>query len=459
VTAPRSPLVPVFLGTALVLATYVTPIVSVPVTAADLHAGAGSRAWILSSMSVGLAGALLVSGAIGDTVGRRRTYDAGLGAVTLGAVVSAVAWHPLVVVLGRVVEGVGGAAVLACGLSLLAAYFEGPARGRATAMWGAGVGLGIAAGSALASLIGLVGTGWRETYVVVAVLALLLVPASRGLADVRAGQPRRIDAAGTLLLVLGMTLLVAGLTEARDGIGAPTVALVVTALVVLALFVLVEARAAEPLVELELLRHRGFLTATLGSLTLGVGMIGMSSFVPTMVQSGLGGGLGLASLLVSVWALTSVAASLALDRLPWTVAGPRGVAAVLVLVAAGQLVGIGLLLGAGAWWIAASMAASGVGTGVLNAVLGREAVASVPADRTAMGSGANNTARYLGAALGITLFVTLATHVGDTPATGWAVATAVAGTCTLLGAAAVLVLGGGLGGGPGGRLRRGARSR
>jgi len=451
VTAGRSPLVPVFLGTALVLATYVTPIVSVPVTAADLGAGPAARAWVLSSMSVGLAGALLVSGAVGDQLGRRRVYDAGLVCVAAGAVVCAVAWSPWVVVAGRVLEGAGGAAVLACGLSLLAGHVEGPARGRATALWGAGVGLGIAAGTALASVVGLLGTGWRETYVVVAVLAALLVPVSRGVAEVRAVQPRRVDAAGVALLVLGMTLLVAGLTQARDGIGAPTVLLVLGALAVLALLGVVEARVREPLVDLALLRHPGFLTATLGSLTLGVGMIGMSSYVPTMVQAGLGGGAGLASVLVAVWALTSVAASLALDRLPWAVTGARGVATVLVLVALGQLVGVGLVLGAGAWWIAASMAASGVGTGVLNAVLGREAVASVPPDRSAMGSGANNTARYLGAALGITLFVTVATHVGDSPAAGWAVATVTAGGCTLLGAAAVLVAGGG--------LRRGARSR
>ncbi|HRD60962.1 MAG TPA: hypothetical protein PL137_08670, partial [Nocardioides sp.] len=66
------PLVPVALGTALVLVTYVTPIATIPATAADLGAGPVARAWILSSMSVGLAGLLLASGVIGDALGRRR---------------------------------------------------------------------------------------------------------------------------------------------------------------------------------------------------------------------------------------------------------------------------------------------------------------------------------------------------------------------------------------------------
>jgi hypothetical protein len=83
------------------------------------------------------------------------------------------------------------------------------------------------------------------------------------------------------------------------------------------------------------------------------------------------------------------------------------------------------------------MVLAGLATGVLNAVLGREAVASVPPDRAAMGSGANNTARYLGAACGITLFVVVATHAGSDVLAGWNVAVLVASGLTLLGAATI----------------------
>ena len=74
-------------------------------------------------------------------------------------------------------------------------------------------------------------------------------------------------------------------------------------------------------------------------------------------------------------------------------------------------------------------------------LLGREAIASVPPDRAAMGSGANNTARYLGAAIGITLFVTIATHAGDSLFDGWNAAVPVAAAITLLGAGAILLTG------------------
>ncbi|CAN5551114.1 MFS transporter [soil metagenome] len=437
-----TPLLPVALGTALVLVTYVTPIVSVPVTASDLGVGVAGRAWILSSMSVGLAAALLVSGVIGDTVGRRRVSDAGLVLLALGAVLCAVAWGPGAVIVGSVVEGVGGAAVLACGLSLLAVHFApGAARVHATSVWGASVGLGIALGSVAAAAVGGVGSGWRETYAVTAVAALGLLLLSRYLGESRAEHPRRIDVPGLVLLVAGMTLLVAGLTQVRNGVDVPSVVLLVAAVVALVGFAVVERRVSEPLVEPELLRHPGFVAAGLGSLTLGVSMIGVASFVPTMAQVGLGRGVWTASLLATTWALVSVASSLLVRRLPWAVTGPRDIAVVLVLVAVAQATGLGLTADSGAWRLGVMMAAAGLGTGVLNAVLGRESVASVPPDRSAMGSGANNTARYLGAAVGITLFVTIATHAGDSLVSGWNVALAVAVVLTLVGAAGIALVG------------------
>jgi MFS family permease len=87
------------------------------------------------------------------------------------------------------------------------------------------------------------------------------------------------------------------------------------------------------------------------------------------------------------------------------------------------------------------MVIAGVATGLLNASLGREAVASVGPDRAAMGSGANNTARYLGAAVGITLFVVIATHVGDDLTDGWNAAVLVSAALTSVGACAVVLAG------------------
>jgi predicted MFS family arabinose efflux permease len=223
-------------------------------------------------------------------------------------------------------------------------------------------------------------------------------------------------------------------TQARSGIYVTTIVLAGAAVLLLAAFAILERLLAEPLVDLGLLRVPRFRAATVGSLLLGAGMIGMASFVPTIVQVGLGGSLWSASLLVLAWSGASVVTSLVVRRVRLPIDGPAVIASSLVVVAAGQLLALGLSAGSSPWRLVPSLVVSGLATGVLNAVLGRESVASVPPDRAAMGSGANNTARYLGAACGITVFVVVATHAGSL-LDGWNRGVLVATAVTLVGAA------------------------
>jgi hypothetical protein len=91
----------------------------------------------------------------------------------------------------------------------------------------------------------------------------------------------------------------------------------------------------------------------------------------------------------------------------------------------------------------AGLTVAGLGTGVVNASLGREAVASVPPHRAGMGSGINNTSRYVGAALGVTVVTLVAVHPPSTPANlvaGWNVAAVVCTAVSLVGAAAIAAL-------------------
>jgi len=434
--------VPVALGTALVLVTYVTPMATIPATALDLGAGPGARAWILSSMSLGLAAALLASGVLGDTLGRRRVYLAGLVALALGAAVCAAAQEPVTFVAARIVEGVGGAAVLACGLAVLAhRYPPGPQRIHATSIWAASVGLGIFSGAVLAPALEF-GSGWREAYAVTAALGALLVLASlRGIAESAADVPRRTDAPGLALLVAAMTLAVSALTQGRSGVDALAVVLGLLSMVAFVAFVAVEGRVVQPLLDPALLRHPRFRAATGGSLFVGTGIIGMSAFAPTIAQVGLGRSLWAASLPVLAWAGVSVVTSILVRKVPHPLEGAGPIAVLLVALAGGQLLGYGLHADSTLWRLVLPMVVAGLATGVLNAVLGREAIASVPPASAGMGSGANQTARYLGAACGITLFVTVATHAGDTIIDGWNTAVLVSAALTLVGALAVLLAG------------------
>ena len=437
---PRS-LAVIAAGTALVLLTYVTPMATLPGTAADLGADATARAWLLSSMPVGLAAGLLAAGVLGDNFGRRRVYLAGLTMLAAGAFGCAAAREPVVFVAARILEGLGGAAILACGLAILANDFpEARRRGHATAVWGASVGVGISLGVVVSAGLGT--SRWRESYVAVGVLALILLwPSMSRVLESRAANRRRLDGGGLVLFATAMTLMVCALTRGRDGIDAVTSVLAAAAVLALAGFVVVERRIRDPLIEPELLRHRGFRVAAIGSMTVGAGITAMASFVPTLVQVGLGAGLWTVAVLVIAWSGTSVATSVLLTRVRRSVEGPAIIAVLLIVVAFGQLLGYGLGAGSSPWRLVPSMVIAGVATGLLNALLGREAVASVGADRAAMGSGANNTARYLGAAVGITLFVVIATHVGDDLIAGWNAAVLVSAALTLVGALAVVAAG------------------
>ncbi len=160
----------------------------------------------------------------------------------------------------------------------------------------------------------------------------------------------------------------------------------------------------------------------------------MTSFVPTVAQLGLGASLWFASLLVVAWSATSVVTSYLIRHVRRPLDGPAPVAVMLAVVAIGQLLSYGLHASSSPWRLVPPLIVAGLATGVLNALLGREAVASVPPDRAAMGSGANNTARYVGAAVGITMFVIIATHAGPDLAAGWNLAVLVSAVVTMSGA-------------------------
>lgn len=432
------------LATFLVLLTFVTPLATQARTADALGAGPAAQPWLLSAMSVGLAVALLPAGAAADDVGRRRTFVLGLGVLAAGAVVCAVAWDPLVFIAGRLVQGLGGGAVTACALGLIGhAFPPGPLRAHATGMWGASVGAGIGLGGVLAVAVDL-GTAWRPSYVVTTVLVVVLaVAAQRLLVESRAADPRPPDLLGAALLGAGLACLCAGLVQGRQGFAASGVlGLLGVAVLLLAAFVAAEVRSRVPMLDLGLFRRPQFVGATVAALANGAGAIALASLLPTLVQQGLGSTLLVATLLTLLFAALSVVAALNVTRLSFT---PRtSMVTGLVGIALGQLLQVGLVADSSPTRLVPGLVVVGVASGLLNASLGREAVASVPPERTSMGSGANNTARYVGSAIGVSIVVVLLTRgvAEGGPAAlvaGWNTAALVTAGISLVGALVVLV--------------------
>ena len=433
------------LGTLLTLMAFTAPLATINSTAADLMSDAAGRTWILSSMSIGLAAALLTTGTVADDFGRRRTFVLGAAVLALGAVVCAVAPNTLTFVLARILQGLGGAAVMASSLGIIAhTHPAGPVRAKASGVWGASVGAGIALGPLLAAVLDR-WASWREAYVVLAVATAVLTVAAHLLVEESTSDaPRGLDPLGALLLATGVGALLAALVEGRQGwTTIVPILLFVLAALLLVGFVVFELRSTTAMLDLALFQHPPFVAATVAALATGGGIIALMSYMSGFLGIALGiDALG-AALLLFGWSATSVVTALLARRLPASVGGRTQLAVGLVGVAIGMVMLTGLSENASWPRLLPGLLVAGVASGVLNAALGREAVAGVPAGRAGMGSGANNTARYVGSAIGVTIVAVVAVPVGASASGvvalvhGWNTAALVTAAISVFGAVVV----------------------
>jgi predicted small integral membrane protein len=207
-----------------------------------------------------------------------------------------------------------------------------------------------------------------------------------------------------------LAALLGGISLGRGGWGRPAVVvLFAVATVLLAVFVVVEARTREPMLDLNLFRRPGFVVSTTGAFFTGFAAVGMMSYLPTVADRALGEPPLAAGATLTLWAGVSFAVSLCARRLGVRIQARHQVAAGLLLTAAGHLAMLGLTEHTGWWRLAPGLVVAGTGVGLLNGALARLAVESVPAGRAGMGSGAGNTARYIGGSMGVAVVAAIAT--------------------------------------------------
>jgi MFS family permease len=438
--AARRTLTVAGLGTMLTLVAFTAPLAILNATATSLGADTAGRIWILSSMSVGLGAVLLSTGTIADDYGRRRTFVAGMLVLALASFLAALAPQTSMFVFARVLQGVGGAAVIASSLGLIAhAFAPGPARAAASGVWGAAVGAGIAVGPLVAAGFDRL-ADWRDTYWLLGAAVLAVAVAARVLVgESRSDRPRGLDLPGVVTLGVGISALLAALVEGRLGWTRPTVlVLAVLAVLALALFVLVQARVAAPMLEPSLWRQPAFAVATGAAFATGAGVLGLMPYLAGFLEAALRVPATTGAVLFLAWSGTSVLSALLARRIPTRVSGRVQLAIGLLGVAAGQLALGGVA--ADSTWVrfVPGLLVAGVASGILNAALGREAVASVPAGRSGMGSGANNTARYVGSAIGVTVVAVIVAGAPGGAIAGWNLAVLVTAAISISGALLVL---------------------
>ncbi|MEV5914355.1 MFS transporter [Streptomyces chartreusis] len=426
-------------ATAVALMTYTAPMVTLPQTAAALHTPLSAQAWLLNGTPLGLAALLLVAGSLADDYGRRRIFVAGTFALGITTALGALTTNTWLFTLARITQGGASAALLASSLGLIVHAFPDP-RGRlhATGVWGAFVSGGIALGPVVTGAI----PNWRLAYGVLAAAALIVAALStRALSESRAPRGGRPDLAGAVTFGLALVSLVAALTLGRDGwLRAPVGLLLLATVALLGLFVVMERRTATPMIDLSLLRRPRFLASSAGGLFTGLAVIGLFSFLPALLQQTLGLSAMDTAWLFLLWSGLSFAVALQARRLGGRVSPRIQLAIGFVLHAGGTLAMLGAI-GAGSWpRLLPGLLIAGVGSGLLNAALPLLSVESVPPQRAAMGSGAQQTFRYIGSCAGVALTIALATSSAGGLGRGADIAMLVSAGLALLAAVGVVAL-------------------
>ncbi len=243
---------------------------------------------------------------------------------------------------------------------------------------------------------------WRVAYGVLGAAALVVAALGlRTLSESRAPRGGRPDLAGAVTFGLALVALVAALTLGRDGwLRAPVGLLLLAAVVLVGVFALVERRGSTPMIDLSLLRHRPFLASSASGLFTGLAVIGLFSFLPTLLQQTLGLSAMSTAWLFLLWSGLSFTVALQARRLAGRVSSRHQLALGFLLHAAGVLTMLGAL-DSGSWLrLLPGLVIAGVGSGLLNAALPLLSVESVPAARAAMGSGRSRRSGTSGPARG-----------------------------------------------------------
>ncbi|NKR28250.1 DHA2 family efflux MFS transporter permease subunit [Rhodococcus hoagii] len=407
--------------------------VSLPVIIDELGLDLTDAQWINSIYSVVFAALLLTAGRLGDRLGRRMLFVAGVVVFIGGSLMAAASESSTALIVARVVQGVGGALVLPCTLSTVNATFRGRDRAIAFGVWGAVI-------SGMAAVGPLLG-GWLTTSftwpwiflvnvpigILVIIGAFLTVPETRAKITVPG-----LDVVGLLLSAIGFGALIFALIEGQT-IGwwkpiadlhvfgatwlstAPISATpVVAAVGVVALvgFVLWERHRARirysAILDLGLFRFRTFSWGNCTAMAVAIGEFGLLLVLPLFLVNAYGLSTLGAGYVLAVMALGAFASGAAARHVTARFGAPRTVMLGLALEVVGVLAfALYLRPSSAAWLLALLLAIYGLGLGLASAQLTGTVLVDIPTSESGQGSATQSTVRQLGAALGTAILGTV----------------------------------------------------
>lgn len=259
---------------------------ALPTIIADLG-GAGHMSWVVTSYLLSAAVATALAGKFGDLFGRKLIFQLSTAIFIAGSLVAGMAHGMSLLIVGRAIQGVGAGGLLVTSMALIADVIPLRERGKYQGGLGAVFGVATVVGPTLGGLF-TDHASWRWCFYVNIPLALIMIiVAARAIPTMRAPAKPTIDYAGIGLIAVGVSCLILGLEWGGQEYAwgsATIVGLFVAAAVLVAAFVLVEQRAAEPMLPMRLFRGNVFAVCSILSFVVGFAMLGVLTYLPAYLQ-------------------------------------------------------------------------------------------------------------------------------------------------------------------------------
>jgi len=384
--------------------------VALPSIQGNLHFSTTNLTWVIDAYVLVFGGLLLLGGRAGDIFGRRRMFFVGIGLFALASLAGGLANSQLLLVIARAVQGIGAAIASPTALALIAVTFaEGTERNRAMAVYASMTAAGGATGLLLGGAL-VEAASWRWVFFVNVPIALLVMIATPFVLPKIDGHGGRLDVPGAVTVSGGIAFIVYGLVRAPDAgwLTASTLVSFGAGVLLLAVFIVIERRSAQPLIPLGFLRHRNRMGGYVMMMLIGASMLSLLFFLTQFLQevlhySSLRAGVSYLPVPVMV-ASTSILLSRRIKRY-----------GVRIFITLGPL-----LVAAGVFWASFLNASSsyvhvfgplvvfGLGMGFSFVPLTLNAVSSVRNHEQGLASSLLNTSQQIGGSLGLAVLVTVA---------------------------------------------------
>jgi len=416
--------------------------IALPSIGRSFHVGVDSMQWVVDAYTLALAGLLLLGGTLGDSYGRRRMFMTGTVWFAVASLLCGLAPDAPVLIAARALQGVGGALLTPGSLAILQASFAPEDRSKAIGAWSGLGGIATAAGPFIGGWL-ISAVSWRLVFFINLPLAVaVLAICARHMPESMSPGPRpKLDTKGAVCISGALAGITYGLIHASSGWGSAAVLIPLLAgLVLLALFVLAEAREAQPMLPLSVFRSRQFSAANAVTFVVYGALGGALFLLPVVLQqvrqySPLQAGTSLLPVTAIMLVLSARSGALA-ARI-----GPRLQMAVGPLVTGAGLLLLTRITGAGNYYTAVlpAVLVFGFGLAIVVAPLTSTALGAAPAEHSGIASAVNNDVARAAGLIAVAVLPVAAGITGDSylhPAElahGFRIAIVIAAACCALG--------------------------